>query len=198
MGMYDTIKCSFPLPHPPNSGELTTFNFCDLQYQTKDLDNVLDYYEIRADGTIWHEIYDIEDKHDPDAKGINSLIGMHTKTNIRWEQLMHTGVIKFCDYHQDDFLQNDYWIEFCATFYLGKMTALSIAKFEITPSADRKAREAQWQKESECVKILWNRWYMKYGYRYYDMLVRQLFILWNRVKNEIPESHQVERWLRPL
>lgn len=54
MGMFDDIKCKYPLP-------LNGAN--DLVYQTKDTPaQFLDKYEIREDGTLWHENYDIEDQ----------------------------------------------------------------------------------------------------------------------------------------
>ncbi|MBX7229846.1 MAG: hypothetical protein K1X48_09600 [Burkholderiaceae bacterium] len=47
MGMFDYVKCHYPLP--VKGAE-------DLIYQTKDTPSQwLDMYEIRADGTLWHE-----------------------------------------------------------------------------------------------------------------------------------------------
>jgi hypothetical protein len=52
MGMFDYVKCHYPLP--VKGAE-------DLIYQTKDTPSQwLDMYEIRADGTLWHE-----DRSDP-------------------------------------------------------------------------------------------------------------------------------------
>ena len=58
--MFDDINCSYPLP-----GKVRPRSF-----QTKDTPaQYLDLYEIREDGTLWHEDYDIEDQSDPDAEG---------------------------------------------------------------------------------------------------------------------------------
>ena len=53
--MFDEVDCQYPLPDGfvPKGGAVA---------QTKDTDaQSLDLYEIRADGTIWQEVYDIED-----------------------------------------------------------------------------------------------------------------------------------------
>jgi hypothetical protein len=49
MGMFDEVKCDYSLPWPEAAG----FGF---EWQSKDTDDqCMSRYEIRADGTIWHE-----------------------------------------------------------------------------------------------------------------------------------------------
>ena len=48
MGMFDEIVCKYHLPLPED-----TKGFRPYGFQTKDLDNALDCYEIREDGTLW-------------------------------------------------------------------------------------------------------------------------------------------------
>lgn len=43
MGMFDTVYCEFPLPDPGHQG---------LEFQTKDLESLLDRYTITADGRL--------------------------------------------------------------------------------------------------------------------------------------------------
>ena len=86
MGMFDDITVKVPLP-----GGSTTTNF-----QTKSLVQMLDDYEIREDGTLWHEEYDIEDHSDPTKEGIMRLAGIATRVNKRWVQVTDfTGEITF-------------------------------------------------------------------------------------------------------
>jgi hypothetical protein len=67
MGMFDHLKCKYPLPDAGDN---------DLEYQTKDTPaQFLDNYEIRADGSLWHLDYDIEDRSDPNAEGLARLVG---------------------------------------------------------------------------------------------------------------------------
>ena len=54
MGMFDWIRCEVPT------------DVGDRVCQTKDTAaQMLDNYLIKADGTIWHEDYDLEDQSDP-------------------------------------------------------------------------------------------------------------------------------------
>ena len=43
MGMFDVVRCEYPLPDP---------RYQDLEFQTKAFDNVLDHYTITADGRL--------------------------------------------------------------------------------------------------------------------------------------------------
>ncbi len=74
MGMYDKVKCLYPTPWPDSK---------EVEYQTKDTEaQYLDDYEIREDGTLWHEDYDLEEHSDPKAVGW----GCMTRVNQRWVQ----------------------------------------------------------------------------------------------------------------
>jgi hypothetical protein len=54
MGMFDEVRCLYPLPWP----EAADFG---REWQSKDTPaQYLDLYEIREDGTLWHERH--EDK----------------------------------------------------------------------------------------------------------------------------------------
>lgn len=90
MGMFDYLKCKYPLPGVGDN---------DLQYQTKDTPaQMIDHYEIRADGSLWHLNYDIEDRSDPNAQGIARLFGILGRVNERWEPVPFTGEIRFYCY----------------------------------------------------------------------------------------------------
>ena len=73
MGMFDELKCKYPLPIDGLSERI---------FQTKDTDSqFLDCYEIREDGTFWHEEYDIEDHSDHNAEGLEKFLGCMTRVN---------------------------------------------------------------------------------------------------------------------
>lgn len=67
------------------------------QYQTKSFDEpYMDRYEIRDDGSLWREAYDVEDRSDPNAEGLFRLRGRATRVNERWERVPDfTGEIYF-------------------------------------------------------------------------------------------------------
>lgn len=48
MGMFDSVRCEYPLPDP---------SFQEMEFQTKDLDNVLARYTITRDGRLIRHRY---------------------------------------------------------------------------------------------------------------------------------------------
>lgn len=97
MGMYDELRVKYPLPiaqHADFHTKDTITQFCDL-------------YELREDGTLWHEAYD---------GGIGE-----PRTNVRWEQEKWTGPLTF--YYS---IGTDGWIEYCAMMEDGVLKSLTM------------------------------------------------------------------------
>jgi hypothetical protein len=123
MGVYDSIICKYPL-------EIEGAN--DLVYQTKSMDwPQLELYEIREDGTLWHEDYDVEDRSDPNAtKGsFESVRGMKTHVNKRWRQMKdYIGEIRFHTFPN----KNDTgWLEYSAYFVKGRLNQINVIEYRI-------------------------------------------------------------------
>ena len=109
MGMFDYLEIvDYPLPD----------NIKRKSYQTKDLQCALDLYQIRADGSLWREDYDIEDHSDPNAEGIYKIFGMMTRVNKHWVRESFSGEIVFYDLSED---LDPHWVEFKAFLYGGKV-----------------------------------------------------------------------------
>lgn len=74
MGMFDDVRCLYPTPWPESA---------TWEWQSKETsEQALDQYEIRADGTLWHEEYDARVEKDPKAP-----LGMWLhRDNPRWVQ----------------------------------------------------------------------------------------------------------------
>lgn len=124
MGMFDYVNCRYPLPLAGANG---------LEYQTKSLDCAMDSYEIREDGTLWHEEYDVEDRSNPNADGFMRLVGMLTRVNRRWEPLELTGEVCFYGSMRDDWKN---WIEWSAYFVRGQLKELHLLEHEQPQSVD--------------------------------------------------------------
>lgn len=125
MGVFDYVKCDYPLPEGLSS---------DGYFQTKCTPaQALDLYEIRSDGTLWQEDYDVEDRSDPNAKGIAALVGCMTRVNKRWSPVAYTGEIRFYDFHDE----RD-WIEFSSYFIEGRLQSVTLL-------SDRPALKAEGQ-----------------------------------------------------
>ncbi len=115
MGMFDYIRCKYPLP-------LAGAN--ELRFQSKDTPaQFLDEYEIREDGSLWHEDYETEDRSYPNAEGLLALIGIMTRVNCRWEPCTFTGDITFGMYIDEE-LPSKTWVEYSAYFLKGQLREL--------------------------------------------------------------------------
>ena len=119
MGMFDEIRCLYPLPLEGANARV---------YQTKDTPaQFTDLYEIREDGTLWHEEYDLEDQSDPNAEGIARIFGMCARVNERWEPVDLTGEIRFYDFSKDTIGgPGEGWIEWSAYFVKGNLKCLEL------------------------------------------------------------------------
>jgi len=111
MGLFDEITCRYPLPLEGANA---------LVYQTKDTpEQWIDRYEIREDGTLWHEAYDVEDRSDPGKEGLSRLIGSRARMNQRWEPVRLTGEIRF-------YTDKPRWIEWSAYFVNGVLNQVHL------------------------------------------------------------------------
>lgn len=132
MGMFDDLRCKFPLPLP---------EFQNNSFQTKDTPaQFLDQYEIREDGTLWREAYDIEDhselgkwkaanpgKEPPEGwqeDVTKSFLGCMARVNQRWEQVADfTGEIRFYNSLGE---HHSGWVEFSAYFVGGRLNQIHL------------------------------------------------------------------------
>ena len=115
MGMFDYIRCEYPLPGNPDVRGA---------WQTKDTpDQSMDTYVIDKDGRLWYEDYDIEDRSDPNATDWRAAAGCMARVNERLVATEYRGCIVF--YGSD--AADKHW-EFSALFDKGKL--LSIEQVE--------------------------------------------------------------------
>ena len=114
MGMFDNLICKYKLP--------TDRDLSNEVFQTKNTPaQWTDLYEIREDGTLWHEIYETEDHSDPSKQGFARFFGCMTRVNKHWAPVSDfIGEIKF--YTTLD--NNKAWIEFSSYFVDGKLKEL--------------------------------------------------------------------------
>jgi len=97
MELSDYLICKYPLPVDGVEG------VNDLEFQTKDTNaQSLDLYEIREDGTLWHQAYDVdnrmrrlEDRATKANMNIRKRAGMGEPYKYRWERVILTGEIRF-------------------------------------------------------------------------------------------------------
>lgn len=177
MGLYSNIKFIHELPMPADLGELKPENLQTASYQTKDLENSFDYYEVDKDGQLFREERETECvEGDPKAKSASDRFG-YMKTIKSWmEKRSDTRTINFYELFQDDANQNDYWLEYLAEFVGGKLTTVRVLKFEKTANAERKARDAKWKAKLAASYEFRKRWYVKYLYLPYVSIIGLSFV----------------------
>lgn len=142
MGMFDDIRCHYPLPVEGANG---------LDYQTKDTPmQYLDQYEIREDGTLWHETYEIEDQSprgkwlaenpgQPEPKwDILDWCGCGARVNKKWEQVTDfTGEVRFYTTLSKKH-PYDGWIEWSAYFVKGALREMNLVEHRPANSPNAK------------------------------------------------------------
>jgi hypothetical protein len=116
MGMYDELKCEYPLPEK-------SAKYQDLQFQTKSLGNFLDKYIISKDGELIIYSFDWEPVPEEDRPFYGkpewqqlSWVGSFKSIPNEPRKIEHTGEVRF--YSTVD---NEDWIEFVAFFSKGKL-----------------------------------------------------------------------------
>ena len=109
MGMFDDIKCEYPLPDDPPG----------IWFQTKSLDRQLEPYAIRRDGTLWklREYYE------------DVLPWDYEPTRLRF-----TGIVNFYGSFDEDWLpeaeRDTTWHEYDARLRRGRLVALTVVGSE--------------------------------------------------------------------
>jgi hypothetical protein len=153
MGMFSYIKCKKELPLTDELKNLSV-KWCETQFQTKDLDNCLDYYIISDDGELLEEVieyeytyYTEEEKKQKDHKLWN-IIKDQKIVKQETKKVDFHGKITF--YETFDFNeQEDIWVDFDAYFVYGKLDKLELAKVEKYQNRKLKMEEFWKKHETE-------------------------------------------------
>jgi hypothetical protein len=145
MGMYDYVRCEYPLPgNPPEC-------FKDECYQTKDLDCTLSTYTIRSDGRL---ASNVEDLH------VTVTLTFYTNNVVASGPGVYTR-------NGED----AQWIEYRATFVGGQLTTIEetenfrepALKWEPQPWPEISEEEAEQIKQREEESLLGRTMCLWYG-----------------------------------
>lgn len=198
MGLYDTIQFSYKLPLPQDLGELTAEELQSSTFQTKNLESAMLFYKVDESGQLFRERFEGEwQEGDPKAKSVMSRIGFFTRTKEWFEPENYTGIVNFYELFQSDKNKNDYWYEANAIFVNGKVTDIKLEKYEVQDNSDRKAREIERKRKMKEEQEFLDRWYIKYTYVPYCRMIRWIFTKYNWLKQKLPPSYKVGRFLMP-
>lgn len=170
--MYDTIICEYPLPMPNDPKGYSG----SKDFQTKDLDSALDWYEIDKNGQLFIQRSEGEwIEGDKNATGFVAKMG-YFKTTKKWkEELIRTITINFYDYQHSQDTDYDYSIEYKAVFIDGKISSVELVDFEARDNAERKKKDLEFDKKlKDWYEFTKTRKY-KYILRPYASFVKFMF-----------------------
>lgn len=157
--MFDSIECNYPLPLPLEVVDVMPDPY-DQEFQTKDLENLLDLYYLNEDGVLYWRKRKYEWKDDDDAflKGYMDVVE---------EEIVPTdfhGVLNFYCYEtvEKDLENNkakDVTIDYLAKFTNGKLENIEVLSYEIRDATVRIIDLKNTMKKHEERR---KRWYNKY------------------------------------
>jgi hypothetical protein len=164
MGMFDDIRCEYPLPLPENQGELTERNWRANGFQTKSFNNLMDAYCIREDGGLWLQTYGWE----------TTRKGRVRQKPGDWQPMSsYTGTVRFHDFICGS--KFDYWVEWAATFVSGRVIELKLQQWEERDNGERLATEAKWKLKTKKREQFLATWLGRHIYPYYAWFVHGCF-----------------------
>lgn len=159
MGMFDSIECNYPLPLPLEVINVLPDPY-NQEFQTKDLENLLDLYYLNEDGVLYWRKRKYEWRDDDDAflKGYMDVVE---------EEIVPTdfhGVLNFYCYetvHEDESSDKakDITIDYLAKFTNGKLENIEVLSYEIRDATVRIIDLKNTMKKHEKRR---KRWYNKY------------------------------------
>jgi hypothetical protein len=166
--MFDFIQCEYPLPLGDHVKELKCVpDWEEFEFQTKDLESILNNYVISEDGQLYMEEVEFElsietHKWHPfskkEVKGI--------------ERLDFTGEINIYGIHLDE--EYDFWIELKALFWKGDLKELELERWTKEDNTERIAFKKELDKQIEEFKTNSKKRWPKLKY-VYTSVVRSIF-----------------------
>lgn len=173
MGMFDSIECNYPLPLPLEVVDILP-DVYDQEFQTKDLENLLDLYYLNEDGRLYWRKRKYEWKDD-DSSFLKGYMDVVEEEVI--PQDFH-GILNFYCYEtvyasESTTAGIDVTIDYLVKFTNGKLENIEVLSYEITDATDRLVRLKETFDAFEEQK---KRWYNKYIFH---------TKFWRFVKNKI-------------
>jgi len=166
MGMFDSIECNYPLPLPLEVIDIMP-DIYDQEFQTKDLENLLDLYYLNEDGILYWRKRKYQWKDDDEAflKGYMEVIeeeivpsNFHGVLNFYcYETVYENGqIVTLVDKKTK---AKDICIDYLAKFTDGKLDFIEILSYEVRDATCRVIELAQNLKQANKRA---NRWYNRY------------------------------------
>lgn len=184
MGMFDYITCEAPLPLTKTlAKQFKDVDFTKVDFQTKDLDNFLSRYIINKKNYICQEIVhrkQIKKNKPKDHKGFWFPYEFE-ETGRDVIKIKHTGDVNFYS-HIPDNKGDEYWLEFNATFFKGKLIEIKFIKKDLFRTKKRIEEDNQY------IKDMFETDAKKIGTRIRKFLNKNTFGGYKKFKNFLSSS----------
>jgi hypothetical protein len=137
MGMFDSIRCDYPLPLPLEVIDIIP-DVYDNEFQTKDFENTLELYILNEDGDLLYRKRQYR-WVDDDSAFLKGYMDVTKEEIVPYD--FH-GVVNFYCYEtvrdeQDGKKATDILIDYLAKFTNGKLENIQILSYEISDATER-------------------------------------------------------------
>jgi len=198
MGLFDYIVCEYKLPMTESLLELSKDKLQNETYQTKDLICCMSTYKIKEDGYLWIVKNEYEyKKGNPNSDSIFGQMGQMNVVKSWEEKTEHTGEVNFYSSFIENEYENDYFVEYKALFFKGKLVELNLIKFEVKSNKERIERWNKIQKDWKAAEDFINKWYIKLWYAPWRFFVKKSFSFYRGCLKKLPSNYKLERLLTP-
>jgi hypothetical protein len=160
MGMFDSIRCDYPLPLPLEVVDKLP-DIYEEEFQTKDFENFLDYYILTEGGELlFHKKkYEWRDDDSSFLKGYMEV--------VEEEIVPHPfhGLVEFycCKtIYSDESKLSGYYvsIDYIAKFDNGRLDSLEVLKYNVEDDTQRLVELDKFFKEKQRIRNLWHNKYI--------------------------------------
>lgn len=160
MGMFDSIQCNYPLPISLEIADILP-DLYDQEFQTKDLENLLDTYILDENGQLLWVKKEYKWVDDEEA----FLKGYMEKVNEEIVPSNFHGILNFYCYEtvEEDLENNkakDITIDYLAKFTNGKIENIEILSYEIIDATVRVIELKNTIQQHEKRRKLWYNKYL--------------------------------------
>lgn len=159
MGMFDNIKCKFPLPLTHSLLKDDKREWSEISFQTKNLENSLSSYYIDEQGFLFEEIVETEGVlyTEEELQTIKpqpwTIYKEIIETNRYTKQINHHGIISFYDVLSYS-KEHDLWVNFKAYLIYGKVDKIELVEARLDKSLELYHKEYE-EKARTKNKKLW-------------------------------------------
>lgn len=151
--MFDDIRCEYPLPLPEDQGELAGRDWSKQRFQTKDLGRGMGAYCIREDGTLW-------------------LVGARWLQDDSFQETIQKDFSDTVEFYDTVYGQNnDYMVEWKATFVQGKLNELCLSGWQLEDNTKRLRQKAEREANQQRTERFLKTWVGRFIYPAYAWIV---------------------------